>query len=146
MQVTVNSSWGKELKYAIERFIRGIDKSYADMMKETAQAIFDELQRTTPKFSAQARANWTVSLGSPRIQFVEAIPYAEDSALGLQAINASFVATVLANYKRGAIYITNHAPYIDVLNDGYSKQAPARFVEAAVEYGMQVVRSKRFTL
>ncbi len=46
---------------------------------------------------------------------------------------------VLATKKPGQkIYITNNLPYIRRLNDGYSKQAPAGFVERAVLIGRKM--------
>lgn len=42
--------------------------------------------------------------------------------------------------KNGSIHITNNLPYIGVLNDGHSQQAPADFVKLAVLDGLATVR------
>lgn len=74
-----------------------------------------------------ARANWIPSVGAP----------SQDAVIGPatgNALAAQGVADV-ASYKLtdGDLYLTNRTPYIRRLNDGYSQQAPALFVEAALE-------------
>ena len=41
--------------------------------------------------------------------------------------------TLIYEKKDNVAYITNNVPYINKLNDGHSSQAPAHFVEAAID-------------
>jgi hypothetical protein len=41
------------------------------------------------------------------------------------------------------VYISNNLPYIDRLNKGHSKQAPAGFIESAINAGLTAIRKAR---
>jgi len=76
----------------------------------------------TPVDTGHARANWVPSVGSPHSSVVDG-----DGA------HESGVAAVIG-YKLGdgPAWISNNVPYILMLNDGWSKQQPAGFVERAI--------------
>lgn len=82
----------------------------------------------TPVDTGWARANWIPSVGQPR----------EAAAGSRESVSTSEqdagVADVALNYKleRGNVHITNNVPYVGQLNDGFSPQASAGFVERAV--------------
>ena len=44
---------------------------------------------------------------------------------------------------QGSIYITNNVPYIDRLNNGWSQQSPAGFVDKAVQVAVTNFRARR---
>jgi hypothetical protein len=76
----------------------------------------------TPVDTGHARANWVPSVGDPFSSVVEA-----DTAY------ASGAADVLSyQLGDGAAWVSNNVPYILALNDGWSKQQPAGFVERAI--------------
>lgn len=76
----------------------------------------------TPVDTGHARANWVPSVGDPFGAEVDG-----DSA------HASGVAAVLGyQLGDGAAWVSNNAPYILALNDGWSAQQPAGFVERAI--------------
>lgn len=76
----------------------------------------------TPVDTGHARANWVPSVGDPFGAEVDG-----DSA------HDSGVAAVLG-YKLGdgAAWVSNNVPYILALNDGWSKQRPAGFIETCI--------------
>ena len=41
------------------------------------------------------------------------------------------------------VYMTNNLPYIGWLNDGYSTQAPARFIQTAIARAIRVIEKQR---
>lgn len=86
----------------------------------------------TPVDTGRARANWTPTIGTPSTEY-------KKGSYDKSGSNAISEATNLTkSLKPGDdFYISNNAPYIGALNDGHSKQAPAGFVEKAV----QVARS-----
>ncbi|MDX9698649.1 MAG: hypothetical protein RBT55_03665 [Rhodocyclaceae bacterium] len=99
----------------------------------------------TPVDTGRARSNWIVALGAPASQVIE--PYSPGEAGSTEGANTQAALaqgeSVITGYVSGQdmeIHITNNLPYIQRLNDGYSAQAPANFVEMAV---MEAVAAAR---
>lgn len=87
----------------------------------------------TPVDTGRARSNWQVELGQPASGVLESTDKSGQGAIsqGKEAI---------AKYKSGtSVNITNNLPYIERLNDGWSAQAPAGFVEKAVQIGVDAI-------
>jgi len=86
----------------------------------------------TPVDTGWARANWLPSLASPVNS-----PAGEPTPSGVLTAGAAQQAGVGAvlGYKlpSGPVYVTNNVSYITRLNDGSSKQAPAGFVQKAIQ-------------
>jgi hypothetical protein len=80
----------------------------------------------TPVKTGFARSNWLIGIGGPR-----------GSTVGSPSAVASLSspAKALAGYtlRHGNVYITNNVSYIVDLNDGSSRQAPAAFVQRAID-------------
>jgi hypothetical protein len=102
------------------------------VVKMLALEIDRELRRATPIDTGNARRNWISSVGQPNTEEAK-----DDSAraAGLQAVLAYELAS-------GALWVANVVPYILRLNYGSSQQAPAGFVERAVDLAMQKVQGK----
>lgn len=94
------------------------------------------LVEDTPRKTGWARANWIPSIGQPTA--VDGSPPTEDAAKSAvrqrDAARESAIANIVSAYKlpMGRVFISNNVPYINRLNDGHSKQAPAGFVQAAI--------------
>lgn len=109
-----------------------------------------EIVMATPVDTGRARSNWLVTVGSPRSDVIE--PYSEhtkgsggggsgagESANAQAAINQGMLA--IGSRKMGqAIFIQNNVPYINKLNAGSSKQAPANFVRISVMNAVKIVQ------
>lgn len=104
----------------------------ADQVQALGLAIHANLTETTPVDTGWARSNWQMSAGSPI-----------ESTLGLPGTSGVPPLVVGYQLRQGPIYITNNVPYIQRLNEGYSQQAPAGFVQAAIERGVGEARRKR---
>lgn len=90
-----------------------IDYSMKDAINDTVE----ELRRTTPIDTGYARSRWTsYEVTSFKISF-------------------SFANKYLFNFTENNHIIANDADYIQYLNAGSSKQAPAFFVEKALLKG-----------
>jgi len=96
----------------------------------------------TPVDTGRARSNWIVNFDSPSAVVREAL--AEGPAAGSAAIAeaAAKIAVYNGDVNR-EIHLTNNLPYIGRLNDGYSAQAPAGFVEQAVQIAAAAVAGTR---
>lgn len=94
------------------------------------------LVEDTPRRTGWARSNWVPSIGTSAD--LDGTPPADDqssAAVGQRsAEREAGIAAIVTGYRLslGRIYITNNVPYIQRLNDGHSKQAPAGFVQAAI--------------
>lgn len=115
------------------------------VLRRTALAILTEVVLGTPVDEGRARSNWAVGLGAAPLTGGKP-PHAPGKNLGIgEGANARATIAagsgVIGNARPGqAIFISNHLPYIGRLNDGYSAQAPAGFVETAVLSGTRVAR------
>lgn len=97
--------------------------------------LFGRLIRTTPVDTGRARANWQVSNGQPpagEIEFEGGASREANGALALNTAQQRETPEILAAKAPGRTWIANNLPYIERLNDGWSAQAPAGFVELAI--------------
>lgn len=120
-----------------------IDRNGPQIVRKVGLAIHQAVVLATPVDTGRARANWVVQLGSPYRQTIAPFVPGEKGSTGganaQAAINQGQAA--LADVKSGdQIFISNNLPYITRLNQGWSAQAPAAFVEQAVNAGVQAVR------
>lgn len=111
---------------------RAYKKKVIGTLEKTVRAVAlivdSALVNTTPVDTGRARSNWLPSLNIPDVRIVE--PGQKPNIR-----NAILQYNIADN-----ILITNNLPYIQKLNDGSSKQAPAGFVDAALQVGKQAVR------
>lgn len=105
------------------------------LVRKVAMAMDSTVIMATPVKTGRARANWIPSTGTPSDVILYPPPSAPASpgSAAQSAIDAG--ADTFRSYKGEGdiIYITNNLPYIERLNNGYSAQAPAGFVEKAVQ-------------
>ena len=107
--------------------------------EETVKVTLDiqgNLKETTPVDVGWATANWMITKGEPFEGNSGSIPESErNSQLESQQAEQAKSEGDIVNYQieDGAVFITNNVPYIGPLNAGTSTQAPAMFVEAAID-------------
>jgi hypothetical protein len=109
--------------------------------KATAIAVDQTVVIATPVDTGRARSNWRVQSGEPNTAVRPAFVAGKDGSTLGENTNAAISEgkAIIAADRTGTIYISNNLPYIGPLNDGSSAQAPAGFVERAVQSGLQVV-------
>ena len=96
--------------------------------------ILRDLLNNTPVDTGQAISNWQVSLRGPiTTQIASYAPGQQGSTKSLVIANAIGEAVgILAARRSGqVIYLGNALPYIARLNQGWSAQAPAGFIDSA---------------
>lgn len=118
-----------------------ISKQASDLAVKVAKAIVTDLIQVTPVDSSQALSNWQITLTSPNAYRIPPIykGFAGSTKYesGSHAIAEAY--RILSTKKPGqSIWIQNVLPYIRRLNDGYSTQEPAGFVERAQLIGRKV--------
>lgn len=120
-------------------------KDASDAAVRLATIIVELLVNDTPVDSSKALSSWEVGVGNvptglsePHFLGSHGSTAAESAAVALQLARA-----ILATKQPGqVITISNAQPYIRRLNEGYSTQAPAGFVERAVAVGKATFRTK----
>lgn len=127
--------------------VRGkrVEENADALVRKVAVAVDTAVVLATPVDTGRARANWQVELGevsndSEVTSFPEGKGGDSGAAAAMQAINAgkNQINTYASRFKE--IHIYNNLPYIQRLNDGYSAQAPAGFVESAVLAGVAMAQ------
>lgn len=113
-------------------------------VKRLALNINAELVKRTPIDTGWARANWVPNIGAPVTRTAGTREQAEAGRLDLGP-RESGLAAIATTYTLGPeIHQTNNVPYIQLLNAGSSKQAPAGFVQAAILRAVELtVRNAR---
>lgn len=93
----------------------------------------------TPVDTGWARSNWIPNIGEP----IEA-PVGSRSNVNTAPQNQALGQVANYSLNKGRVYISNNVPYILRLNEGYSKQAPAGFVQRAVAKAVREDLARKF--
>lgn len=107
-------------------------KKQEERIKTIAILAFGEIIQTTPVDTGRAKQNWFLDINNIELKIVEPTPASKTRDGVLEASGE------VARYKiTDTVYISNNLPYIQRLNDGYSAQAPALFVEGAIQVAVE---------
>lgn len=92
-----------------------------------------ELVPATPIDTGWARSNWVPRIGRPFAELAGSYP-GTGGSLNFGPQNGG-LASVAGSYQAafGPVFITNNVPYIVLLNEGSSRQAPKGFIRQALE-------------
>lgn len=139
----------KSFAKRLRRFANDIPRLQNEIKKEIIREVATEVVGRTPVLTGQARSNYFFTIGRPDNTSLMAGPFGGGRfGSGDMSLGRAFAA--ISRVKPGEpVYMTNNLPYIGRLNDGYSAQAPARFIQTATESGIaliqrQVVRFSRY--
>ena len=138
----------KEFVRILNNRKKNFQKNSVEVANQYALAIQKELLQNTPVDTAKAISNWTVTLDRPHdaeepTYFVGMKGSSREASIRSAYDQAK---TALSDRRYGQrIFITNTAPYILRLNDGYSMQAPAGFIEDSVYAAIYKVHYKHMT-
>jgi len=137
----------KDLLYLAKRcreLPHEIEQAASDLASEVGRRIHADLLSVTPVDTSEALSNWMLTIDEPwSVPLPPHVPGMFGSTQS-ESINAGLQQgeQQLALKKPGdAIFITNNAPHIRLLNDGSSKQAPAGFVQRAVLFGRKTAET-----
>ena len=123
-----------------QRFEGNADK----MVRKAALAVDQTVVLATPVDTGRARSNWIVQLGAPAESVIEAYAPGFFGSTGAENAQAAIDqgSAEISGYRGGQgteIHITNNLPYIGDLNDGWSAQAAANFVQTAIQTAAEAV-------
>lgn len=112
----------------------------------TVLAIDAAVVTATPVDTGRARSNWRVSTEKQSDVYAAYAEGRSGSSAGENtsaALSQGQEAVDAAPAEANVMYISNNLPYIQPLNDGSSAQAPAGFVELAIQAGEAEVKNIR---
>ncbi len=138
-------SFSRRIRLQANKVQPGADEA----VRAAGRGVATELVESTPIDTGRAISNWDAKVGKvTSMVFREAaVPGYKGSTR--QGTIAEALARMFRNinrYKAGegkSLHIFNAAPYIRRLNEGWSKQAPAGFIEAAIQRGRAAIRNVR---
>lgn len=118
---------------------KNVEVNSKKLVKDLALNIQPAVVIATPVDEGVAKSNWIVNPGDAVDHVIPAYVPGEKGSTESENVAAAIEQgqSALSNYIDGPIHVTNNLPYIQRLNDGYSKQAGEHFVEAAI---MDVVK------
>ena len=102
-----------------------------ELRDKLAISIDTELVKQTPVDTGAAKRNWLASSGS-------SIDTVLPAGGGVSSAQVRSITKSTPAYS--ALYLQNNLPYINRLNEGWSQQAPTRYIDAIIE--QEVARVK----
>lgn len=117
-----------EFSFAVSRFAAQTKVKEKHVIRRIAIECFRRIILGTPVDEGRARGNWQCTTGSMAGGTVE----------NLDKTGAATIAAMTSEVSGWTpkddlpAFITNNLPYIQRLNEGWSKQAPANFIDQVV--------------
>ena len=124
----------KQLAARMNRAADNLESVGKQVRDSTANFLVKTLIERTPVDTSRALSNWRVTTGAimPYIPPLSAGQGGSTQAASAAMAISAAAAAIQAASPSQVLVIFNSVPYIRRLNDGYSAQAPAGFVEAAI--------------
>lgn len=108
-----------------QKFLNTVQARILSFKRMAGLEVFQNLSIKTPVYTGNARWNWWCSVGKIEQK------YEEHKNLSVDWSRAERVFITFGVDE--SLFISNSTPYIKRLNDGWSKQASARFIEMTSE-------------
>lgn len=128
-------------------YAKTFEANVEELINKTALTVHSTIVLGTPVDEGRARGSWLVEIGKPAEGMLGKDDKSEFGAV--KAIDKARAKLAGNKGKRSAlrsqppIYISNNLPYIIPLNEGHSQQAPAGFVEEAIEAGIKNIKGAK---
>lgn len=119
----------------IAAVVAALNRTVEQATTAIAIEVTAELQQATPVDTGFARASWVPSIGVPSAE-MGGTPQAPDAG----AAETGLARVARFKLSDGRAYVSNNTRYIGILDRGSSRQAPAGFVRASIERGLQAAR------
>jgi predicted Holliday junction resolvase-like endonuclease len=127
----------KDFQRRIKKVADGVETKSNDNIIKMAVIIDQVVTIGTPVDTGHARANWQATIA---VETVEVLNETDQSGAG--AI-AKARAVIEGRKTEQTIHITNNVKYVPRLNEGSSAQAPAQFVQKAVNTALNAFRGMK---
>jgi hypothetical protein len=105
-------------KHGVKNYTKVLEKRLMHVEKKGIEYLWNELYTKTPMDTGAARSSWNISVNAPNYSFDK---------------NKKSNSLQVPSFKvNDSLIIASGCPYIKVLNDGWSKQAPKNFIQISV--------------
>lgn len=133
-----------DLQNLINRvYTEKVEGGLAKFVRQLSLNAFGQFRELTPVLTGRARAAWTIGVnvsyrGANAEGAVEVVPGKRQGKTRKVRGNvplpeiSKFVTRLQDTQPNDTFFITNNLPYIQRLNEGSSRQAPANFVEGGL--------------
>lgn len=120
-----------------------VTKNSDELTRRVVKAVVTELVWSTPVLTGRARSNWrTLFYRGDNVKYWPK-PWKPSSPIeGAYEALQEADETVSFYTGRRSIFVTNNVPYIQLLNAGSSSQAPAGFIEMAVQAARETIEAR----
>ncbi len=138
-----------DLAARLDRIADGLDDDLKGAKTAVAGAVVRYLLDHTPVDTTEALSNWRASRGTALTGAIPPLVAGKGGSTRSASLSAALAAamTVIeAASGQELLVIFNNVPYIQRLNDGYSAQAPAGWVEQAVLVGRSTARNYKIRI
>jgi hypothetical protein len=115
-------------KIAVDKWANKVTVDIKQFTKLVAFKVHDRIVERTPVDTGRARASWTIVAGETADTSVAPPDFAGGPEAGISAARSKQGNVQLAH----SYVIANNLPYIERLENGHSKQAPAGMVGLAI--------------
>jgi hypothetical protein len=112
----MNQSFRAQLDKAYEN---KVEKPIESKTRETALILYGELVKNTPVDTGRAKANWNIDINTVDTSKTE----------NTTSQHKNITKTKITD----TVFVSNHLPYIERLDQGYSQQAPSGFVDQSIQ-------------
>jgi hypothetical protein len=126
----------------IKIIMAGLDLFTADRVRDLTFEITANLNERTPVDIGWARANWIPSVGRASAIVMDGKPERGDVTVALGRQSAGLAQIASYRLSAGSTFVSNNAPYIRRLNDGWSKQAPRGFIQTEIRRAVRTVKAR----
>lgn len=125
------------VKLDFDKFAEKVGVDGETLFRKFTFDVFGGIVEATPIDTGRAMNNWNIAIGQPDFTVID-LGGDKGSILGQKQVEG---VTVLEGVRLGqVVFITNSVDYIEFLNAGSSKQAPAAFVERTILVNVSAYR------
>lgn len=127
------NSWAKKLR----AFAKDLPRQENEIKKALALEVGVNLINNTPKDTGEAASNWMLAKGSPSRSVSGSISPNGDPSFAR-------LGRILGTVRPGeTLWFSNNVRHIVYLNQGWSKQASAGYIEIAIKAGEALIARQR---
>ena len=108
----------------IDKLAEKMHQKVETVARKVTLDLFSAVVKATPVDTGRARANWSFSYGAPNYTITDSTNTARGTAQAMKAATMDV---------GGIAWLSNGLPYMERLEFGWSKQAPAGMVRISVE-------------
>ena len=127
-------------------FPKVVKREQADLFGRVCSGIL----LATPVLTSHARHNWMPQLNEPLLEELEGvagIDYTGEPFTGAEVAKIERVQNEIMESELGqTAYLSNNAPYIELLEDGWSQKAPAGMCELTIHSVLEHAQSQNVDL